>query len=102
MNAHLGCIPGFALDLTTVDENGDQWNFSLEHMGRKAEKMIDHPRKMLERLGHSFCFRFGPLFSFFRVQEVIDLLLKDRERQGSSDKFHDFHAPIWFSVAQQK
>ena len=37
----LGLSPGFSLDLTTVDECGDNWDFSLQEHREKALKLID-------------------------------------------------------------
>ena len=32
MMPHLSLRPGFALDITTVDENGEEWDFTKAHM----------------------------------------------------------------------
>ena len=37
----LGLAPGFSLDLTTVDENGDNWDFTIPAMRDKAERLVD-------------------------------------------------------------
>ena len=37
----LGLAPGFSLDLTTVDENGDNWDFNDPAMREKAERLVD-------------------------------------------------------------
>ena len=37
----LGLGPGFSLDLTTVDENGDNWDFNDPAMRAKAERLVD-------------------------------------------------------------
>ena len=41
MMPHLSLRPGFALDITTVDENGEEWDFTKAHMREKAYEKVD-------------------------------------------------------------
>ena len=50
----LGCIPGFALDLTTTDENGQAWDFDLKEMREKARLKM-RVEKPLLLVGSPMC-----------------------------------------------
>ena len=41
---HLGLHPGFALDITTVDDEGEEWDFTKQHMREKAYKLVDETK----------------------------------------------------------
>ena len=43
----MGLSAGFALDLTTTDENGDSWDFTKECMREKAKQKIKEEEPML-------------------------------------------------------
>ena len=38
---HLSLRPGFALDITNVDELGEEWDFTKKHMRDKAYELVD-------------------------------------------------------------
>ena len=54
----LGCLPGFALDLTTNDENGCPWNFDKVEQRRKAWELLERERPML-LVGTPMCTAFS-------------------------------------------
>ena len=55
----LEIIPGFAMDITTNDEDGEPWNFDLEEQKRKAEAtVIDTEPDFL--VGSPMCKDFSP------------------------------------------
>ena len=53
----LGLSAGFALDLTTTDENGDSWDFTKEQMKDKARKIVRTEEPML-LIGSPSCTAF--------------------------------------------
>ena len=50
----LGCIPGLALDITAVDDAGNQWNFDLPEMRKKDERLLDEQKPTL-LIGSPMC-----------------------------------------------
>ena len=42
-----GCTPGFAMDLTTKDENGVPWDFDIPEQRRRARERVEQERPML-------------------------------------------------------
>ena len=53
-----GCVPGFALDITTVDENGEAWDFNRVEQRRKARELVLQDRPLL-LIGSPMCTRFS-------------------------------------------
>ena len=41
---HLKLVPGFALDLSTKDGNGEEWDFTREDMRAKARLTVDREK----------------------------------------------------------
>ena len=55
----LGISPGFAMDITTNDENGEPWNFDEDRQKQKAErKVIETEPDLL--VGSPMCKDFSP------------------------------------------
>ena len=54
----LGIIPGTALDLTGVDEEGNAWDFSVAAQRDKADKLIDKEKPIL-LIGSPSCTPFS-------------------------------------------
>ena len=54
----LRCIPGFALDLTTADENGRSWDFDIAENRRRAREMVLTQKPML-LIGSPMCTAFS-------------------------------------------
>lgn len=55
----LRCIPGLALDLTTVDpEDGEPWDFSLKEKRQKARKLINEQNPYIV-VGSPDCSKFS-------------------------------------------
>ena len=44
MMPHLSLRPGFALDITTVDDVGEEWDFTKAHMREKAYRMVEEQK----------------------------------------------------------
>ena len=63
----LGCIPGFALDLTTVDENGAPWDFDKPEQRKKAWDLLKEKSPML-LIGTPMCTAFS---AWQRINEKI-------------------------------
>ena len=53
-----GCSPGLAMDLTTNDDEGNPWDFSLPHMRDKAERLLDLERPLF-LIGSPMCTAFS-------------------------------------------
>ena len=53
-------IPGFALDLTTHDEDGRACNFDEEEMRIRARKKVNEEKQMF-LIGSPFCTPYSPL-----------------------------------------
>ena len=56
----LGCIPGLALDITTTDDEGNQWNFDDPKMRAKAETLLDAQKPAI-LIGSPMCTPFSNL-----------------------------------------
>eukprot|EP00973_Karenia_brevis_P071117 9880493-Karenia_brevis.AAC.1 len=54
--------PGWSLDLTTVDENGEPWDFNKIHMKNKAIRKIIQDEPMLV-IGSPMCTNFSQLMN---------------------------------------
>ena len=54
----IGILPGTALDLTTCDESGQPWDFSIPSMRRRAEELLDHEKPIL-LIGSPSCTPFS-------------------------------------------
>ena len=50
----LGWVPGFAMDLTTVDENDRAWDFDDPEQRRRAKERVESERPML-LIGSPMC-----------------------------------------------
>jgi hypothetical protein len=53
----LGLVPGFALDLTTNDEEGQPWDFNSYKMRQKARHLLETTKPML-LVGSPMCTAF--------------------------------------------
>jgi len=56
----MGLRPGFAMDLTTVDEEGNPWDFSIKAQRQKARERVEKERPML-LIGSPMCRMFSAL-----------------------------------------
>ena len=54
----LRCVPGFALNITTNDENGHPWDFSIEANRRRARERVITQKPML-LVGSPMCTAFS-------------------------------------------
>ena len=54
---HLGVVPGFAMDLRTMDEHGRPWNFDNEERRREARRRLQAERPMF-LVGSPMCTQF--------------------------------------------
>ena len=54
----LGCVPGFAMDLTTLDEHGDPWDFDVPEQRLRARERIELEKPML-LIGSPMCTAFS-------------------------------------------
>ena len=54
----LVCTPGFAMDLTTKDENGVPWDFDIPEQRRRARERVERERPML-LIGSPMCTAFN-------------------------------------------
>ena len=54
----LRCIPGFALDLTTVDDQGRRWNFDDKDTRERARALVRLQKPML-LVGSPMCTAFS-------------------------------------------
>ena len=57
-HARLGFIPGTAFDLTTNDENGNPWDFSVPSQRAKAERRLEKEKPLL-LIGSLMCRAFS-------------------------------------------
>ena len=53
-------MPGFALDITATDDEGNQWNSDLPEMRRMAERLLDEQKPTL-LIGSPMCTPFSNL-----------------------------------------
>ena len=56
----LRCIPGFALDLATLDENCNSWDFDDPEQRKRAKARVEKERPML-LVGGPMCTAFSCL-----------------------------------------
>ena len=54
----LRCVPGFALDLTVANEQGEPWDFDIAENRRKARAMVLEQKPML-LVGSPMCTAFS-------------------------------------------
>jgi hypothetical protein len=54
----LDCVPGFAMDLTTLDEHGNPWDFDVPEQRRRARHRIEQDKPML-LVGSPMCTAFS-------------------------------------------
>ena len=74
----LGCIPGFAMDITGVDDEGNQWNFDLPEMREKAEKQLDAQRPTL-LVGSPMCTPFSNLQNLNDPKRDPEIVAQEKE-----------------------
>lgn len=73
MAERLKMMPGMALDLTGTDEEGNAWDFNVEEMREKAERIV-RERKALLLIGSPMCSAFSALQSInFAKMEKEDV-----------------------------
>ena len=62
MAAKMGLVPGSSMDLTTTDELGEPWNFSLARMRTKAKKQLMKEKPLL-LVGCPICTMFSQMMN---------------------------------------
>jgi len=75
----LGCIPGFALDLTTMDENGKPWDFDRPEQRKKAWQLLEEKKPML-LIGTPMCTAFSAWQRINNMKRDADTVTKEWTR----------------------
>ena len=76
-HARLGCIPGVALDLTSMDDEGNPWNFDIEAMRVKAEKLLNAQRPEL-LIGSPMCTPFSNLQNLNNAKRDPEVVAREQ------------------------
>ncbi len=93
----LHLIPGFALDLTTTDDEGQPWDFEKDEMRKKAMDLIDKEKPMFI-IGSPSC---TPYSSFQNINnQYRDPLVVQRER-SVADKHMEFMMSVYQKQADE-
>ena len=72
----LRCVPGFALDLTTVDESGRPWDFDIADNRKRAREMVLSQKPML-LIGSPMCTAFSALQNLNRNKRDPSVVSKE-------------------------
>ena len=74
----LGCIPRFALDLTSTDDQCQAWNFDVPEMRWKAERLLEEQRPTL-LIGSPMCTPFSNLQNLNKAKRDPATVMKEKD-----------------------
>ena len=75
----LKCLPGFALDLSTLDEHGRPWDFDIEENRQRAKRMVMEQKPGL-LIGTPMCTAFSAWQRINNQRRDPDLVCKEYQR----------------------
>ena len=64
--------------MTTVDQDGNQWNFDIKEMRTKAEKLLDEQRPTL-LIGSPMCTPFSNLQNLNKGKRDPEIVTREKE-----------------------
>ena len=67
MAAKMGLVPGSSMDITTTDETGEPWNFSIKRMRDKAEAKLMKEKPLL-LVGSPECRMFSQMMNINKAR----------------------------------
>ena len=73
----MGMVPGVALDLTTVDDDGNPWDFSVAGQRRKARELIQHTKPIL-LVGSPMCRPYSQLQTLNNSKRDPEVVRRER------------------------
>ena len=76
----LGLLPGFALDLATTDENGEEYDFTKKHMRDKARRKVEEEKP--------YCLIGSPSCTAYCSYQALDAA----RHQWSDEEIRRIHA----------
>ena len=75
----LKCIPGFAMDLTTVDEQGRPWDFDDEATRERARAIVVRDKPML-LVGSPMCTAYSAWQHINRLRRDSAIVKKELDK----------------------